>query len=237
MPMWPATGCWFGLATSGERHPASTAAGPTRRPLRDPGPAASHVDLREPTVGNSAHGARRDRPLPGGVGRATAKHARGAASIDHGAGTRSGAVHLVRHAGVQGAGQDGRRIRCIQEAPELPAPQRIGARDARRRRRALRDLQGVAEVRHRQAAPQAPRQEARPHSYTGARFWRRSPGMRRCQDGCCGCWATTIQGVPNRSTHMPKASEKKVGASAWVTLPPSASASKTRLASAVSAAS
>ena len=61
--------------------------------------------------------------------------------------------------------------------------------------------------------------------------------QRQCQDGCCSCGPTTIQGVPNWSTHTPKASEKKVRSSAWVTVPPSLSASKTRLASATSAAS
>ena len=58
---------------------------------------------------------------------------------------------------------------------------------------------------------------------------------RHAGGGTCG--PTIIQGVPNRSTHMPNASEKNVGMSAWVTVPPSASASNTLLAPATSAAS
>jgi hypothetical protein len=45
-----------------------------------------------------------------------------------------------------------------------------------------------------------------------------------------------IQGVPKRSTHMPKAGEKNVSMSSWLTWPPSARASKTRLASSTSSA-
>ena len=46
-----------------------------------------------------------------------------------------------------------------------------------------------------------------------------------------GASATTIQGVPNRSTHMPNIGEKNVSDNGAVTSPPSASPSKTRLAS------
>jgi O-methyltransferase domain len=59
----------------------------------------------------------------------------------------------------------------------------------------------------------------------------------RRQEGCCTCGPTIIHGVPNRSMHMPNAWEKNVGSRAWVTFPPSARASKTRLAPATSAAS
>ena len=50
-----------------------------------------------------------------------------------------------------------------------------------------------------------------------------------------GASAPTIQGVPNRSTHMPNIGDQKVSAIGSVTSPPSASASNTRLASSTSA--
>jgi hypothetical protein len=45
----------------------------------------------------------------------------------------------------------------------------------------------------------------------------------------------TIQGVPNRSTHMPNFGDQDVSARGVVIFPPSASASNTRSASATSA--
>lgn len=72
---------------------------------------------------------------------------------------------------------------------------------------------------------------ARSPSEEGAQGRRSHPGQP------AGSGATTIHGVPKRSVHMPKAVEKNVGMSSWVTVPPSASASNTRFASASSAAS
>ena len=43
----------------------------------------------------------------------------------------------------------------------------------------------------------------------------------------------TIHGVPNRSTHMPNIGDHDVGPIGWRTSPPSASSSKTRVASIV----
>ena len=67
-----------------------------------------------------------------------------------------------------------------------------------------------------------------------ARAGRRRFELERLSQVAVAWSAPTIHGVPKRSVTIPHAGEKNVSIIAWVTVPPSARASKTRLASSTS---
>ena len=102
-----------------------------RPPLDGQAPGArlrARVDRPWTRRNTGCHERPGDRRLPRRPRRAATLHARGATPFDPRGRAGRRAVHLLRHAGVQGRREGRGRVRGVQEAPQLPASQRRRAR-------------------------------------------------------------------------------------------------------------